>query len=598
MTIKQVKYFLLSNKNSLVLFLGSLLSIIILLVYFYVFAIVSADSLNNGLVIFLDKNTVKKGYTLSVDNKKFRLALTPNIMLSSTGAVIKVIDKFDVPNPKPWKRVGKVYEFDIQNKKFYNNKKPLIIQFNQEKSVLKRDYIKKVYYWDKIKYKWQPLPTKLHYSKKKSMIFINARSFIHLPYARLALFENTNKLGYGNISWYDQSKYKKFNHKNGNFTASTEYPIGSKLKVTNIDNNKSILVKINDFGPNKNIYPNRILDLDKSAFNKLSKTWKGTFLGYIEPVYIAHSKGSVLGIEEKNPTYYTITSQIDKQNNQNFSQCKKFLQDNPLYSKAAIIINVKTGKILCGKNTNEALPIASLTKLVAVDVFLDSQNLNTGIDWKKDNNWNKVVAYNSDKDDSVLKYGSKAEISYLYLKNGDLLTIKDLVFSSLIGSTNNSIMSLVRISKMSNKKFVMAMNRKVRGWGLSKTEFVDPTGLNPHNISSANEYAIIAKNVLKKFVILEATTRKKYVFVTKNTHKKHIIRNTNRLLNSDLYITGGKTGFLNEAGYCLMTKAKNKQNKEVIAVVLGTPEWVDGKFGKNIAAKEVEQLIKFGFTSL
>jgi len=79
---------------------------------------------------------------------------------------------------------------------------------------------------------------------------------------------------------------------------------------------------------------------------------------------------------------------------------------------------------------------------------------------------------------------------------------------------------------------------------------------------------LFSKEALKSFSMLQGTTTKEYTFTTINRGVFHRIKNTNELLDSSLYVTGGKTGYLDEAGYCLMAKAKNSQGREVIAVTL------------------------------
>ena len=102
-----------------------------------------------------------------------------------------------------------------------------------------------------------------------------------MPYARLAVFEDNNILQTGTATWY---KYK-----GGLFAASPDYPKGTKLKVTNIgkdspNKGKSVIVKINDYGPDRAVYPDRIIDLDKVAFKKIGNYRGGTIEVLVEKV--------------------------------------------------------------------------------------------------------------------------------------------------------------------------------------------------------------------------------------------------------------------------------------------------------------------------
>jgi len=132
------------------------------------------------------------------------------------------------------------------------------------------------------------------------------------------------------------------------------------------------------------------------------------------------------------------------------------------------------------------------------------------------------------------------------------------------------------------------MNDNVKKWGAKSTYFIEPTGLAPENVSSAIDYAIISKEVLKNPIIQKASTIKEYIFTTINTKNRHRIKNTNNLIKQNKFnITGSKTGYLDEAGYCLMTQVKKDFNKNLIIVTMGAKT-------RNISFIETEKLIKFG----
>ncbi len=136
------------------------------------------------------------------------------------------------------------------------------------------------------------------------------------------------------------------------------------------------------------------------------------------------------------------------------------------------------------------------------------------------------------------------------------------------------------------------MNQAAALWGASSTHFIEPTGLAPENVSSALDYAIITKEVYTHPIIQKASTMYQYKFSTSNTKKAHTIINTNKLLEvSSLKITGSKTGYLNEALYCLMVRAADKSNRQVIAVTMGA-DTSDKSFD------ETEELLKFGLKSI
>ena len=95
----------------------------------------------------------------------------------------------------------------------------------------------------------------------------NVKAPIHLPYAKMVVLKNTDSLEFGDASWYS--------YKNCDCAASPDYPKGSLVKVSNLDNGKSLIVRINDYGPDRSIFPKRIIDLDKTAFAKLGSLRDG-----------------------------------------------------------------------------------------------------------------------------------------------------------------------------------------------------------------------------------------------------------------------------------------------------------------------------------
>ena len=119
---------------------------------------------------------------------------------------------------------------------------------------------------------------------------------------------------------------------------------------------------------------------------------------------------------------------------------------------------------------------------------------------------------------------------------------------------------------------------------------MEPSGLSPQNMSSAQDYAIITKEAFKHPEISQATTLTQYSFTTIGDKKKKTARNTNKLLNSGFKVTGGKTGYLDEAGYCLMTKVKIGE-RELTGVVLGAQK-------REQSFEEMNDLLKYSARKL
>lgn len=493
---------------------------------------------NRNYHINLDKNTIAKGYTVSAFDNALKLSLVPGILNESTGVeVVELNEKSDMP----WQleKLSKVYQFEFKNKIAYDNHKPFYIQFSYATST---DLLKQVFYFDKNFNSWRPLPT-IDFPKEKFV-----RSLIHLPYARIAVFENPNALAVGKASWY---KYKS-----GNFAASPDFPKGSKVRVYNVDNGKFVDVVINDYGPDRRLHPDRVIDLDKVAFQKIASLGAGIINVRVEPLSVIPDNGKTVGIHSSGAGVFP-----------NFS------------GKAAIVMNENTGEILYDKNPTAQLPLASLTKLIAAKVFMDTQPA-----------LSKIVSYSLQDEEYNYKYvDNKWESARVKLKDGDTLSVEDLIYSALVGSANNAVESLVRVSGLARDEFIKQMNDSVADWGATSTKFIEPTGLSPQNVSSAFDYALITKEVFQNPIIQKASTMVSYAFTTRNTKEPHRFRNTNNLVeNFTFQVTGSKTGYLDEAGYCLMMRAKNKNDQDIIVITMGEDT-------KAKSAADTKELLNYGF---
>ncbi|MFH0856649.1 MAG: RlpA-like double-psi beta-barrel domain-containing protein [bacterium] len=459
---------------------------------------------------------------------------TVDIIASSTKEIEKRATLIG-ENPDGWEIASDIYEFDVMDKNAFDGKKPFIvsIRYDDDGSENKTENRKKIFYYDSALNEWIGLPSTIMYDDKL------VRAVIQLPYAKLAVFENKNVLSVGEASWY---KYKGCN-----CVASPDYSKGTKLKVTNLYNDKSVIVEVNDYGPERDIFPDRVIDLDLEAFTKIAKKGAGVINVKVEPV---NEICSYAFQKARHPS--APAPQIS--------------------AKAAIVIDEPTGEVLFAKNEKEKRSIASITKLMTASVFMDLNpplpplvkggKLEESAKGENIESWNKIIKYNKADDLDGAK---------LYVNDGETMKIKDIFYSMLVGSANNAAKTLAKNSGVAYPDFIVEMNKKAKEWHLENTEFREPTGLDPRNISTAFDMAIMAKNIFKNLEMLKATTLEKYSFRTLNTNIAHTISSTNKLLSDkDLYITGAKTGFLNEAGHCLVIKAKNKNDgREVIGVVLG-----------------------------
>lgn len=204
-------------------------------------------------------------------------------------------------------------------------------------------------------------------------------------------------------------------------------------------------------------------------------------------------------------------------------------------------------KIIFDKNKNYQTPIASLTKLMTAIIVLENYNLSQNIQ----------VSQTANLQSSMQKD----------IKEGDIFSVENLLRITLIESSNKAAFSLAE--NMGVEKFVNFMNSKAKELDLLNTFFIDPTGLSPQNISTANDLAKLTKYILKNYPkIAEISSTKE--FDIPNYGK---IYNTNELLGRFPEIICSKTGFTNNAKGCLLLVfSKPQNNSYVINIILGAED--------------------------
>jgi len=220
-----------------------------------------------------------------------------------------------------------------------------------------------------------------------------------------------------------------------------------------------------------------------------------------------------------------------------------------LTASSAAVMDKASGLVLWQQQADIVRPIASISKLMAVLVFLEH---NPG--------WDAEVTL--EETDFVIS-------SPVKLVAGEKVKVKDLFYSSLIASDNNALLALVRASGKTQAEFVNLMNTKAKNLKLTKTKFFEPTGLSSKNVSTANEVLILAKTAFAVSEISKAASLASYNF-TALSGEKHKVVSTNKLLGSFLHLGPAKTGYIGEAGFCLVAEVANENNQEILAVVLNS----------------------------
>lgn len=207
-------------------------------------------------------------------------------------------------------------------------------------------------------------------------------------------------------------------------------------------------------------------------------------------------------------------------------------------SAAALVFDQNAQQILYAKNVDDVMPIASLTKLMNAMVVLDS-----GLPLEE------RIAISADDVDDLKHTRSR-------LKVGTVLTRGELLKLALMASENRAAAALARSYPGGTSAFVAAMNQKARELGMQHTRYVDGTGLSSDNVSTAQDLARLAAAAYRQPLIREHTTDAAHTVELANGRQLHY-SNSNRLVkNSDWHIGLSKTGYINEAGRCLIMQAR------------------------------------------
>jgi D-alanyl-D-alanine endopeptidase (penicillin-binding protein 7) len=241
-------------------------------------------------------------------------------------------------------------------------------------------------------------------------------------------------------------------------------------------------------------------------------------------------------------------------------------------SRAALVVDWRTGASLFEKDAETAYPIASITKLMTALVVLDH-----GVDM-----------------DAVVEIGPDDTRSggVSYTIPGEHVSVRDLMHISLVASGNGETVSFAKSTGMSLEEFARRMNSLAEELGMQNAHFVEPTGLDSENTASARDVAVLIKAALENDMIRETVLRQEYGFTT-DSGLSRTVRTTDALLSSGLALPpygllGGKTGYLPEAGYCFGAAATNGTGDKVIAVALGAPT-IEARF------REVKDMIYWAF---
>lgn len=240
-----------------------------------------------------------------------------------------------------------------------------------------------------------------------------------------------------------------------------------------------------------------------------------------------------------------------------------------LASSVAMIVDQSSGATIFSRNASNQAPIASITKLMTAMVVLDG-----GL------SMNEPITVTEDDVDWLRGSGSR-------LRVGTTLTRQEMMQLALMSSENRAAAALARTFPGGTAKFVAAMNHKAAELGMSHTRFVDSTGLHGENVSTAEDLVKMVKAGYHYEQIREMTTTEALDVVNENGHRTPY-KNTNALVKSPAWEIGlSKTGFIQEAGRCLVMQAKIA-SRPVIIVLLDS----SGKYTRIADANRIKKWLE------
>ena len=233
---------------------------------------------------------------------------------------------------------------------------------------------------------------------------------------------------------------------------------------------------------------------------------------------------------------------------------------------SAILMDTDNNIILYEKNINEVRSVASISKIMTAILAIESGKMDDAV----------IIGEEIDK-----AYGSG-----IYIRKGEELTLRDLVYGLMLRSGNDAALSIAYYVGGSVDNFVVMMNKKAKEIGMKNTEFNNPSGLDEEkgNYSTAYDMAKLASYAIKNDEFKKITATKKYKL--KTNMNTYIWTNKNKMLTMYKYSTGGKTGYTEIAKRTLVSYA-SKDNTNLVVVTLNDGnDWNDHK-----------ELFEYGFNN-
>ena len=239
---------------------------------------------------------------------------------------------------------------------------------------------------------------------------------------------------------------------------------------------------------------------------------------------------------------------------------------------SAVLMEAETGTVLYAKNADQALPPASVTKIMTLLLFMEEVD--------KGN-------IRLDEEISVSEYAASMGGSQVYLEPGETMQAEEMLKCVIISSANDGAVALAEKVAGSEEAFVALMNEKAAELGMDNTHFENVTGLDDDtekHLTSAYDIALMSRALISHETIL------KYSSIWMDTIRggEFGLTNTNRLIRFYDGATGLKTGSTSKAGFCISATAK-RDGMHLIAVIMGSPT-------RDVRNEAARQLLDYGFS--
>lgn len=242
--------------------------------------------------------------------------------------------------------------------------------------------------------------------------------------------------------------------------------------------------------------------------------------------------------------------------------------------ESALLLEVSTGKVVYEKNADKKLAPASMTKVMSMLLIMEA------IDSGKLSFEDEVII-----SDTASSMGG----SQIFLQTGEKYKVQELLKGIAIASGNDAVVAMAEKVSGSVSAFVDAMNNKATALGLKNTHFDNPHGLESENhYTTARDMSVMARELLKHEKILEFTSIYED-YLKKPDGSSVWLVNTNRLVRFYEGVDGLKTGFTNQAGYCITTTAK-RGNMRLLSVVMNAET-------SDLRSKDTVNMLNYGFNT-